>query len=225
MRSYGQLCAVAKALDAVGDRWTLLVVRELLIRGAARYTDLRRGLPGIATNLLAERLRELEQSGIVRRYDAPPPVATALFELTYRGRELEPVLDALGRWGGPLLAEPDPDAAFRTHWLALPARLRLSDHQPDRPPITIELRTGDEPLTLTTHEGRIEARPGAAQNPDLVLDGPPQLLIAALLGTQEPDQAEARGLRHEGDIALLRRVQPRTADAPQADELSSPTLA
>ncbi len=197
-------------------------MRELLIRGAARYTDLRTGLPGIATNLLAERLRELEQSGIVRRYDAPPPVATALFELTDRGRELEPVLDALGRWGGPLLAEPDPDAAFCTHWLALPVRLRLSDHEPDRPPITVELRTGDQPLTLTTREGLIEARPGAAESPDIVLDGPPQLIVAVLLGTLELGQAQARGLRHEGDIALLRRVQPRTA---RAHDLTSPTLA
>lgn len=214
MRSYGQLCAVAKALDVVGDRWTLLIVRELLIRGPERYTDLLNGLPGIATNLLAERLREMEQSGIVRRYEAPPPVATALFELTDRGRELEPVLDALGRWGHPLLAKPDPDAAFRTHWLALPARLRLSDHEPDRPPISIELRTGDEPLTLTTREGRVEARPGAAEKPDLVLEGAPPLVIAALLGTVEADHARVRGLRHEGNIALLRRVQSRPAAQP-----------
>ncbi len=212
MRSYGQLCAVAKALDAVGDRWTLLIVRELLIRGAARYTDLRNGLPGIATNLLAERLRELEQSGIVRRYDAPPPIATTLFGLTARGRELEPVLDALGRWGGPLLANSDPDDAFHTHWLALLAKLRLTDHEPDQPPITIELRNDGEPLTLTTRDGRIEPQPAAAENPDLVLEGPPQLLIAALHGGLEPNQAQARGLRYEGDPTVLRRVQPGTGD-------------
>jgi DNA-binding HxlR family transcriptional regulator len=83
----------------VGDRWTLLIVRELLLRGASRYTDLRDGLPGIATNLLADRLRELEQAGLVIREEAPPPIAATSFRLTARGEELEPTLYALGRWG------------------------------------------------------------------------------------------------------------------------------
>src|SRR5437867_2184126 len=104
MRSYGQLCSVAKALDVVGDRWTLLIVRELLLRGACRYTDLRDGLPGIATNLLADRLRELEGAGLVSREEAPPPIATTLFHLTQRGKDLEPVMLSIGRWGSPLLA-------------------------------------------------------------------------------------------------------------------------
>src|SRR2546425_7044906 len=84
MRSYGQYCSLAKALDVIGDRWTLLIVRELLLRGACRYTDLRDGLPGIATNLLADRMRDLEEKGIVRRQAAPPPIATTLFQLTPR---------------------------------------------------------------------------------------------------------------------------------------------
>src|SRR5580692_12706806 len=110
MRSYGEYCALAKTLDVVGDRWTLLVIRELAIRGACRYTDLRNGLPGIATNLLAERLRDLEQAGVVVREDAPPPIATNVFRLTPRGEELGPVLDALGRWGIPYMVEgPQPD--------------------------------------------------------------------------------------------------------------------
>src|SRR5213078_3661580 len=119
MRSYGQFCGVAKGLDLVGDRWTLLIVRELLIRGACRYTDLRNGLPGIATNLLAARLRELEQAGVIEREDAPPPVATGLFQLTPRGRELGPVLQSLTAWGTPLLARPARADAIRAHWLAL----------------------------------------------------------------------------------------------------------
>src|SRR5207245_1774744 len=89
MRSYGQFCGLAKSLDVIGDRWTLLIVRELLIRGPSRYTDLQYGLPGIATNLLAERLRDLEAEGIVTKEVAPPPVATTLFRLT-------PPVDALG---------------------------------------------------------------------------------------------------------------------------------
>src|SRR6202035_111655 len=102
MRSYGQYCSIAKALDVVGDRWTLLIVRELLIRGACRYTDLRNGLPGIATNMLVDRLRELEEAGIVTSEAAPPPVATTLFRLTSRGAALEPILLQLGNWGAPL---------------------------------------------------------------------------------------------------------------------------
>src|SRR5579884_2350481 len=118
MRSYGQYCAVAKALDVIGDRWTLLIVRELLLRGPCRYTDLQHGLPGIATNLLADRLRELEQAGVIRREAAPPPVATTLFRLTSEGEELEPVIRALGRWGARFMPEPDGEEQFRSHWLA-----------------------------------------------------------------------------------------------------------
>src|ERR1700761_5615485 len=99
MRSYGQYCSIAKALDVVGDRWTLLIIRELLIRGACRYTDLKDGLPGIATNLLADRLAELEAGGLIRREEAPPPVATALFHLTDTGASLLPVIGAIARWG------------------------------------------------------------------------------------------------------------------------------
>src|ERR671935_8078 len=97
MRSYGQYCGLAKALDVIGDRWSLLIVRELLLRERCRYTDLREGLPGIATNLLAERLRELERLGVIEREDAPPPVATTLFRLGGRGR-LSRCLARRARW-------------------------------------------------------------------------------------------------------------------------------
>src|SRR5207244_2462301 len=116
MRSYRQYCPVAKALDVVGDRWSLLIVRELLIRGPCRYTDVRKGVPGIATNLLAERLRELEQAGVIRREAAPPPIATTLFHLTPRGEDLRPAMLALGRWGAPLMEEAPDDDVFQTHW-------------------------------------------------------------------------------------------------------------
>lgn len=91
MRSYGEYCAIAQSLDVLGERWTLLIVRELLIRGSCRYTDIQNGLPGIPTNLLAERLRGMEKAGIIYREAAPPPVATTLFHLTERGKELKPV--------------------------------------------------------------------------------------------------------------------------------------
>src|SRR5712692_9066748 len=112
MRSYGQFCGLAKSLDVIGDRWTLLVVRELLIRGPSRYTDLRDGLPGIATNLLAERLRDLEEAGIVVRDDAPPPIAATLYRVTPRGEALQPVLRELGRWSAALVGEAKPGDVF-----------------------------------------------------------------------------------------------------------------
>src|SRR3954466_10704193 len=120
MRSYDQYCGIAKSLDVVGDRWTLLIVRELEVNGACRYTDLRAGLPGIATNLLAERLRELEAAGVIAREEAPPPVATTLYRLTPRGEELRPAMRALAEWGVPMLADAPADDTFLSHWLALP---------------------------------------------------------------------------------------------------------
>src|SRR5512132_494521 len=97
-RTYGDRCGVARALDVVGERWALLVVRELML-GPKRFTDLRGGLPNLSSEVLAQRLRELEEAGVVRRTTLPPPNAARVYELTARGRELEPVLLALGRWG------------------------------------------------------------------------------------------------------------------------------
>src|SRR5437588_3895025 len=145
MRSYGHYCAVAKGLDVVGDRWTLLIVRELLLQGGCRYTDLQHGLPGIATNLLSERLKELEENGLIRREAAPPPIATTLYDLTDAGRELEPVLRALGRFGARFMPAPTGDEAFRGHWLAFPVSEFLRDGEPEAPPAVIEVRTGEQP--------------------------------------------------------------------------------
>src|SRR5215211_4757632 len=103
-RSYGQYCAMARALDVLGDRWTLLIVRELLT-GPKRFKDLLEGLPGIGTNLLAGRLKDLAGAGVLRRTTLPPPAGSSVYELTERGRELEPVLMGLARWGLDLLGE------------------------------------------------------------------------------------------------------------------------
>src|SRR2546423_5527121 len=124
---------MAKGLDVIGDRWTLLIVRELLLQGPSRYAALQRGLPGIATNLLADRLRDLEANDIVTREDG-------LFSLTPRGRQLEPVMRAIGRWGAPLLAQATPGEVFQSHWLALPLQEFLADHAPKRPPQTLQGR-------------------------------------------------------------------------------------
>ena len=206
MRSYDEYCALAKSLDVVGDRWTLLIVRELALRGACRYTDLRTGLPGIATNLLAERLRELERAGVIAREDAPPPIATALFRLTPWGEQLRPVLEGLTRWGVPLMTEQTPDDAVRSHWLAWALELTLSDRQPDGAPFTIELRTGDRPIVIESRDGEIRSRLGPADNPEASLAGPPTPILGLLLGLHQLADAQAQGVTYHGDATLLDRI-------------------
>src|SRR4051794_1224400 len=182
MRSYGQYCGLAKALDVVGDRWSLLIVRELLLRDACRYTDLRDGLPGIATNLLADRLRDLERAGVVEREQAPPPIATTLFRLTDRGRDLRPVVHALGRWGEPLLPEDFGDDAFRSYWLALPIEMHSVKRVSVSPPALVGVGRGDDAAILEFGEDGVHARPWAEETPDVVLQGSPRLVLGVLTG-------------------------------------------
>src|SRR5919199_1777683 len=115
-RSYGQFCGIARALDLVGERWALLVVRELVL-GPKRFSDLRAGLPGIGTNVLTTRLRELEAGGVIARRELPPPAGSTVYQLTEYGRELQPVLLALGRWGARSMGEREPGQALRSEWL------------------------------------------------------------------------------------------------------------
>jgi len=207
MRSYHQYCGLAKALDLVGDRWTLLIVREMMLLGKSRYTDLQKGLPGIATNLLVDRLRDMEDAGLVVREDAPPPVATTLYSLTPRGKELEAVVHALGRWGGPLLGEPKKGDVFRAHWLALPGRL-LADNAPNRAPVTLEVRLADDPVTIHIGHGKVRFTAGASENPDAVLSGPPGAVVGLLMGKFNLSRARARGAHYQGNPGILRRVRP-----------------
>ncbi|MHB8587424.1 MAG: winged helix-turn-helix transcriptional regulator [Candidatus Dormibacteraceae bacterium] len=211
MRSYDAYCSVAKALDVVGERWTLLIVRELMISGPSRYTDLLHGLPGVASNLLVERLKELEEVGLVRREAAPPPVATTLFHLTDRGHALKPILEELGRWGAPLMVKPAEGEAFRSHWLVFPIELHLKDRTPTRPSIRIELRTGDEPMVVETVDGRIRARRGTVENPNVTLEGRPGLILGLLTGRLPLEEARKRGLQLTGDAGVLKRVVPDPA--------------
>lgn len=207
MRTYGQYCSVAKALDVIGDRWTLLIVRELLAQGPCRYTDLRGGLPGIATNLLAERLRELQQAGIVAREDAPPPVATALFSLTPRGEQLKPVIEELGRWGMPLMAETTAEEEYRSYWLSMPVEQFLVDRS--GVPTTIEVRAGERPMLIEARDGAVRTRPGTSEKADAVLSGPPQLVLGLITGALEREDAVRRGLRFEGTPEALERLRAR----------------
>src|SRR5215470_3939418 len=213
MRSYGQYCSIAKALDVVGDRWTLLIIRELLIRGACRYTDLKNGLPGIATNLLSDRIRELESAGLIRREDAPPPVATTLFHLTEACAELQSVLDAIGRWGVSYMPEPAEGDEFRSHWFAFPVSFFLHDQDPGGPPLAIELRAADSPVVIEVSGGSASLRPGPAAAPDLVLQGEPRLILALFSGHLNAAEVADLGLQISGDASVLDRVLPEPVTA------------
>lgn len=206
MRSYGEYCSIAKALDVVGDRWTLLIVRELVIRGGCRYTDLRDGLPGIASNLLADRIRALESAGLIRREDAPPPIAATLFHLTEAGTDLLPVLDAVGRWGVRYMAQPADGDEFRGHWFAFPARFFLRDRDPDGPPVSIELCAADSPVVIEISGGVIRTLLGTAGEPDLAMAGEPRLILALFAGALTASQAAELGLKVSGDLRVLDRV-------------------
>ncbi len=216
MRSYDEYCAIAKSLDVVGDRWTLLIVRELALRGGCRYTDVRNGLPGIASNLLAERLRDLEHAGVITREDAPPPIATTLFRLTPRGEQLRPVLDDLFRWGLPLMTRQTPEDAVRSHWLAGALEAMLVDHQPDAAPLTIELQTGDQPIVIETRDGAIHTRLGPADGPDATLTGPPKPIMGLLLGLLDLAGARASGVECRGDLVVLDRIRADTTQLARA---------
>ncbi len=211
MRSYGQYCSVAKALDVVGDRWTLLVARELILQGPCRYTDLLHGLPGIATNLLSTRLRELEDAGLVRRRAAPPPVATTLYELTDDGRELEPVVRALGHFGARYMTRPTGGERFRTHWLSFPVAEFLEDLRPEEPVQRIEVRIGDESTVVEIGDGAIRTVPGPPATADLLLQGEAPVVLGVLNGLLDADEARTLGLRTEGSTAVLERLRSRFA--------------
>ncbi|MFJ8702729.1 winged helix-turn-helix transcriptional regulator [Streptomyces ardesiacus] len=141
-RSYDQYCSAARALDAVGDRWTLLIVRELLA-GPRRYTDLHADLPGVSTDVLASRLRDMERDGLTTRRRLPPPGAVSVYELTARGRSLLPVLEALGTWGAGELGERRPTDAVRAHWFALPLLRALREAGVTEGLVEVRLEEGD----------------------------------------------------------------------------------
>ncbi|MEU1400958.1 winged helix-turn-helix transcriptional regulator [Streptomyces sp. NPDC005728] len=166
-RSYDQYCSAARALDLVGDRWTLLIVRELLA-GPRRYTDLHADLPGVSTDVLASRLKDMERDGLATRRRLPPPGAAYVYELTRRGRELLPVLQALGRWGQPELGERRPTDAVRAHWFALPL-LRALDGEGV---VEVRLEEGDFHVYAGAEEGPVYGDGPAPGEPDarLVMD-------------------------------------------------------
>lgn len=189
-RTYDQYCAMARGLDVVGDRWTLLVVRELLT-GPKRYGDLAAGLPGIATNLLAERLRTLMASGVVVRSPGPGPERGRPYELTAWGQELEPVLLALARWATPLLGPPRPDDTYRLRWLLLTLQARFDPRAASDVRRTYEFRIGDEVVHVGVTDAAVHPSDGAAPHPDVTIRSDPHPFLA--WGTGQRTSAQAVG--------------------------------
>ncbi|MFF0669070.1 winged helix-turn-helix transcriptional regulator [Streptomyces tendae] len=192
-RSYDQYCSAARALDAVGDRWTLLIVRELLA-GPRRYTDLHADLPGVSTDVLASRLKDMEREGLTTRRRLPPPGAAYVYELTARGRGLLPVLEALGAWGAGELGERRPTDAVRAHWFALPLLRALREAGAAEGVVEVRLEEGVFHLYADAAADSVEQGPvygdgPAPGEPDarLVLDA----VTCAALGRGETGLREA----------------------------------
>ncbi len=187
VKRYHQYCPVAHALDLIGDRWALLIVRELML-GQRRYTDLADALPGIGTNILAGRLRHLEGAGVVRRTKLPPPAAVTVYELTSEGRALDDVLRSLAQWGSRTMGSP----AVGDCWSQYAVHMRF------RPEFavdgTYEIRfDGGDVMTLDVRHGTLTTIPGEASEPTLVAEVDPEKLHALIEGLEPAASVVAAG--------------------------------
>jgi DNA-binding HxlR family transcriptional regulator len=205
MRSFGQYCGVAHALDLVGERWALLVVRELVL-GPKRFTDLAAGLPGIGTNVLTSRLKELERGGVVTRRVLPPPAGSTVYELTPYGRELETVLLALGRWGAVSMGSRRPEQTLRSGWIGVALRAYL-DPDACHDAGTVELRLPQAVFHVRLAAGEVTVADGPAAAPELVIETANEPLLALLARAISPEDAIEADLLHiEGDGRLLQAL-------------------
>ncbi|MCG6872663.1 MAG: winged helix-turn-helix transcriptional regulator [Gammaproteobacteria bacterium] len=170
-RRYHQYCPVARGLEMIGGRWTLLIFRELAF-GAKRYKDLLDGLPGIGTNLLAGRLKDLEADGLVRRAYLPPPAASTVYELTDEGRAVQPVLDAVARLGVHRLVPPRRRDKHRAHWAALGLKASFRPDEAGGVRESYEFHVDGEIFHVTVADGQCTAAPGPADHADLVIHAP-----------------------------------------------------
>jgi len=205
VRSYGQYCGFSRALEIVGERWALLVVRDLLV-GPKRFSDLQRGLPGIPSNILTTRLKELEDDGIVHRRLLPRPSSATVYELTEAGRQLEGPVISLGRWGAKRLREPRPDETVTEDSIASALLATFRPEAAGRTSVDYELLIGD---AITVHaqvrNRKVRVGRGPLQNPDLVIEAGPG--IRALMAHEiTPEEALKRKIvRVKGDKKLLTR--------------------
>jgi DNA-binding HxlR family transcriptional regulator len=194
-RTYGDRCGVARALDMVGERWALLVVREMLL-GPKRFTDLRAGLPHVGPDVLAQRLRELEGAGIVRRATLPPPAGSRVYELTERGRQLEEVVVALGRFGS-VAPFPPGDAQIGVDAVVIALKSLFDAAAADGLSASYELRLGEQRFALDVADGRLAVQRGGAPAADAVIETDPGTLATVLWHGRALDEA-----RRAGDVAI-----------------------
>jgi DNA-binding HxlR family transcriptional regulator len=203
-REYGQPCSVASALDQIGERWSLLVVRELLL-GPLRFSQLAREVGGAPTDVLTKRLRRLERAGIVARRDLGPPVSATVYELTALGRALEPALLELGRWG---LHFQDPATVAEMPPKMLPNALRIVLRSQPGDSMVVGLRCEGEDYALRIGGGSIEARRGSAEEPDLILEGTPWEVMATVVAGEDDEEI---GATLAGDRQALEKLRSMVA--------------
>jgi DNA-binding HxlR family transcriptional regulator/putative sterol carrier protein len=218
-RTYGDGCAIAQALDVVGERWALLVVRELLL-GPKRYTDLRTGLPNASPSVLTQRLAELERAGVVRRRKLPPPAGARVYELTDWGRELEGIVMSLGHWAARSPSGLPTDAPVGVDSMILALRSRFDSGAARGLRARYELRLGEDRFLIAVADGWLEVARGAADQADATIDTDPDTLAAVLWANQSLAEAQRSGkMKIEGDKAAVGRFvqlfpMPEPAAAP-----------
>jgi DNA-binding HxlR family transcriptional regulator/putative sterol carrier protein len=206
MRTYGDGCAIARALDVVGERWALLIVRELVL-GPKRYTDLRRGLPNASPNVLSERLRELERAGVVRRRKLPPPAGSRVYELTDWGLGLEEIVISLGRWAARSPTPPGDAPIVSADSIILALRALFDSRAAHGLRARYELRLGEDRFRIDVGDEVLEAVRGGADGADATIDTDPDTLGAVLWGDLSLTDAQRSGkLTVEGDKAAVRRL-------------------
>jgi DNA-binding HxlR family transcriptional regulator len=218
-RSYRDSCAIARALDVVGERWALLVVRELLF-APQRFSQLRHALPHVSSNLLADRLRELESNGVIRRAPAPTDVSQA-YELTDWGRKLEPILLALGDWGIDTPQPPEPTALSATSVLIFLQGAARPD--PAGPPMTCRLELDGRVWTVRLASGRAEVQAGEPATADVSLRADPKTLGGLLADPRTLATACANGsVAVVGDMSAIGRLLHAVTDPwPSNDQESA----
>jgi DNA-binding HxlR family transcriptional regulator len=203
-RVYGQYCGFARALEAVGERWALLIVRDLLV-SPKRFTDLHSGLPGIPTNVLTSRLKELEEAGIVRRRVLPRPERAVVYELTEYGSELEESVVALGRWGAKSLGDPRPSETITPDSLVTALRSTFRPEAAGDLRVGYELRVGPIVLHARVEAGTVQVAQGALPSADLVIESGPAIR-ALMAGEMSPaDAIKSGSVAIRGDRRLLKR--------------------
>ncbi len=205
MRGYGQYCGLARSLEIVGDRWNLLIVRQLLL-GPARYRDLIEGLPGIATNLLADRLRDLEAAGVVERRLAGKGNAVE-YALTQWGSGLREPIESLIRWSTPLMGRGPEGDSFRPEWLALALPALLGARVKIRTAATVGLEFGGPSYQVRATRSGFEVGPRDGREVDATVRGGPACVLGLAAGALALADAEAAGMIEiDGDASVVRAV-------------------